>query len=270
MLNATADVHAAFLDGYYAGDGLKTRQRRLGHDEQPGPRPGPRLALRLHGPAGVGLHRAARRTALLPAEPPSEALRSGAQGQHLRKDPSEVRRIVEVDADRRRRVRLRPRDRERRLRRRRRPGRRPQLPPPWAGVRDAQDHLARRGDQARPARQELHLGNLDAERDWGYAKDYVEAMWLMLQQDAAEDYVIATNTSNTVRECVRDRLRRGGPRRLREVRRDRPGLRAPGRGRPAHRRATTRPRSDLGWKPETTFEELIRLMTKSDLELLKP
>src|SRR5258705_5147365 len=48
----------------------------------------------------------------------------------------------------------------------------------------------------------LKLGNLDAERDWGYAKDYVEAMWLMLQRDIAEDYVIATNTSHSVRNCV--------------------------------------------------------------------
>src|SRR6476469_5151021 len=51
-------------------------------------------------------------------------------------------------------------------------------------------------------RDHVSLGNLDAERDWGYAKDYVKAMWLMLQQDAAEDYVIATGKTNTVRECV--------------------------------------------------------------------
>src|SRR5213075_2373435 len=50
--------------------------------------------------------------------------------------------------------------------------------------------------------QELRLGNLDAERDWGYAKDYVEAMWLMLQQDEPEDYVIATGETHSVRECV--------------------------------------------------------------------
>src|SRR3954466_13837050 len=50
--------------------------------------------------------------------------------------------------------------------------------------------------------KELRLGNLDAERDWGYAKDYVEAMWLMLQQDRADDYVIATGETHTVRECV--------------------------------------------------------------------
>src|SRR5215510_12363295 len=49
---------------------------------------------------------------------------------------------------------------------------------------------------------ELKLGNLDSKRDWGYAKDYVQAMWLMLQQDVAEDFVIATNEEHTVRECV--------------------------------------------------------------------
>src|SRR3712207_2267322 len=51
-------------------------------------------------------------------------------------------------------------------------------------------------------RDKLALGNLDAKRDWGYAKDYVEAMWLMLQQDRADDYVIATGRTHTVRECV--------------------------------------------------------------------
>ena len=51
-------------------------------------------------------------------------------------------------------------------------------------------------------RSELSLGNLDAARDWGYAKDYVEAMWLMLQQDTPQDFVIATGVTNTVRRCV--------------------------------------------------------------------
>ena len=49
---------------------------------------------------------------------------------------------------------------------------------------------------------ELTLGNLDAERDWGFARDYVEAMWLMLQQDEPDDYVIATGETHTVRSCV--------------------------------------------------------------------
>jgi len=73
-------------------------------------------------------------------------------------------------------------------------------------------------------RDELALGNLDAERDWGYAKDYVEAMYLMLQEDEPEDYVIATNRTHSVRA---DRLRRGRPRRLGAPRQARPGLPAP-------------------------------------------
>ena len=85
------------------------------------------------------------------------------------------------------------------------------------------------------SREELRLGNLDAERDWGYARDYVEAMWLMLQQDEPDDYVIATGEAHSVRELRRDRLR---PRRLdcRRLRRHRRRARASRRGRPADRR----------------------------------
>ena len=118
-------------------------------------------------------------------------------------------------------------------------------------------------------RDKLALGNLDAERDWGYAKDYVEAMWLMLQQDRAEDYVIATNTANSVRRCV-------------EIAFDEAGV---GAWEPYVEidQAFVRPAEvdhligdyakaerDLGWQPETSFEELIRLMTRADVELLKP
>ena len=83
-------------------------------------------------------------------------------------------------------------------------------------------------------RDELALGNLDAKRDWGYAKDYVEAMWLMLQHDRPDDFVIATGETNTVRALRRDRLR---PRRRWTGSRtsDRRRLQAPGRGRPAGR-----------------------------------
>jgi len=118
-------------------------------------------------------------------------------------------------------------------------------------------------------RDKLALGNLDAQRDWGYAKDYVKAMWLMLQQDKAEDYVIATNETNTVRRCV-------------EIAFDEAGLSDweryveidPQFVRPAEVDlligSYDKAERDLGWKPETNFEELIRLMTRSDLELLKP
>jgi GDPmannose 4,6-dehydratase len=116
-------------------------------------------------------------------------------------------------------------------------------------------------------RDHIALGNMDAERDWGYAKDYVEAMYLMLQQDAPEDFVIATNTTNSVRECVQiafDEAGLGDPERY--VRID-PAFMRPAEvdqliGNPEKARA------QLGWEPRTSFEELIRLMTRADLELL--
>ncbi len=114
----------------------------------------------------------------------------------------------------------------------------------------------------------IALGNLDAERDWGYAKDYVEAMWLMLQQDRADDYVIATGVTNTVRACVEialDEAGLGAENVERYVRID-PAFLRPAEvdlliGSPAKAKA------DLGWEPKTSFEELIRLMTRADLEL---
>ncbi len=117
--------------------------------------------------------------------------------------------------------------------------------------------------------EELRLGNLDAERDWGYAKDYVEAMWLMLQQERAEDYVIATGESHSVRECCEVAFEEAG---LGDFERYvtidaafvRPAEVDHLIGSPA------KAERDLGWKPQTSFEELIRLMTRADLELLKP
>jgi GDPmannose 4,6-dehydratase len=112
----------------------------------------------------------------------------------------------------------------------------------------------------------LTLGNLDAERDWGYAKDYVEAMWLMLQRDAPEDYVIATGVAHSVRDCV-------------EVAFDQAGLSIeehvvtdPSLVRPAEVEQligdATKAREQLGWRPTTDFETMIRLMVDSDLALL--
>jgi len=117
-------------------------------------------------------------------------------------------------------------------------------------------------------RDELALGNLDAKRDWGYAKDYVEAMWLMLQQDRAEDYVIATNETHTVRDCVQIAFDEAGVDWERRVRLDPQFLR------PAEVDLLigdfAKAERDLGWRPQTSFEELIRLMTRADLELLRP
>jgi GDPmannose 4,6-dehydratase len=117
--------------------------------------------------------------------------------------------------------------------------------------------------------QELRLGNLDAERDWGYAKDYVEAMWLMLQKDTPEDYVIATNTSHSVKECCEVAFEEAGLGEFTKYVTIDPSFVRPAEvdhliGDPA------KAERDLGWKPRTSFEELIRLMTRADLELLKP
>ena len=112
----------------------------------------------------------------------------------------------------------------------------------------------------------LPLGNLNAERDWGYAKDYVEAMWLMLQQDAPGDYVVATGIAHSVRDCL-------------EVAFDQAGLEIDDHveiddalKRPAevdHLIGDAgKARRELGWEPRTSFEELIRLMVDADVELL--
>ena len=81
-------------------------------------------------------------------------------------------------------------------------------PAPRARVRDAQDHRRRGARSSSGWPTSCALGNLDAKRDWGFAGDYVEAMWLMLQQDEPDDYVIATGETHSVRELRRGRLRR--------------------------------------------------------------
>src|SRR6185436_1439872 len=118
-------------------------------------------------------------------------------------------------------------------------------------------------------RDKLALGNLDAKRDWGYAKDYVRAMWLMLQQDTAEDFVIATGETHTVRECVQVAFDEAGFSDWEQYVEIDPQFLRPAEvdlliGDP------TKAKEQLGWVPETSFEELIRLMTRADLKLLKP
>ncbi|BAU06238.1 GDP-mannose 4,6-dehydratase [Fischerella thermalis CCMEE 5198] len=114
--------------------------------------------------------------------------------------------------------------------------------------------------------KKLYMGNLDAKRDWGYAKDYVKAMWMMLQQDEPDDYVIATGETHTVREFLE--LAFGyvnlnwqdyvefDPRYLRPAEVD---LLI---GDP------TKAQQKLGWKPSVTFEELVSLMVEADLQAL--
>jgi GDPmannose 4,6-dehydratase len=264
VLNADSEVHDAFLRGYYAGDGLKRGNGASVKTNSPVLALGLYWLYALNGqPASVYAEQRAGRTYYQLNLP--SPVRVGAKGQHLRRDPAEVRRVVPAAV---------PDDE-------------------WvfdvetesgvfcAGVgRVVIKNSPRRGLEFVTRKitwhaaaiklgleQELRLGNLDAQRDWGYAKDYVEAMWLMLQQDTAEDFVIATGKTHTVRECV-------------EVAFDEAGLDDwerhvvldPAFIRPAEVDLLIgdagKAREQLGWVPQTSFEELIRLMTRADLELL--
>ena len=113
----------------------------------------------------------------------------------------------------------------------------------------------------------LYLGNLDAQRDWGYAKEYVEAMWLMLQQNKSDDYVIATGETHSVREFLEEAFSY---------------LKLNWKKHVAHDNRYERPsevdllvgdaskaKKNLKWKPKTKFRDLVRLMVDADLNLLK-
>lgn len=109
------------------------------------------------------------------------------------------------------------------------------------------------------------MGNLDARRDWGFAGDYVEAMWLMLQQDEPEDFVIATGISHSVRELIQVAFEHLGLDWQEYVRIDRHLLRPADvdylLGDPKKAKAK------LGWGPKMTFEELIKMMVDHDFQL---
>jgi GDPmannose 4,6-dehydratase len=113
---------------------------------------------------------------------------------------------------------------------------------------------------------ELRLGNLDAERDWGYAGDYVEAMWRMLQEDEAEDYVIATGERHSVREFCELAFARVGLDADQYVKTDPEFLR------PAEVDQlvgdASKARERLGWQPRHSFRELVELMVDADLARL--
>ncbi len=115
--------------------------------------------------------------------------------------------------------------------------------------------------------EKLYLGNLDAKRDWGYAPDYVEAMWLMLQASTAADYVVATGEMHTVREMVEQAFAHAKLDYTKHVEID-----------PKYFRPTEvdelcgdaqKARQELGWKPKVGFEELVRRMVDHDLEQVR-
>ena len=113
--------------------------------------------------------------------------------------------------------------------------------------------------------KELYLGNLDAKRDWGYAKEYVEGMWRMLQQPEGDDYVLATNETHSVREFCEVAFKHAGLNWQDHVKYD------ARYERPAEVELLigdyAKAKAKLGWEPKTTFEGLAKLMVESDLEI---
>ena len=110
----------------------------------------------------------------------------------------------------------------------------------------------------------LYLGNLDSKRDWGYAKEYVEAMWLMLQQDEPEDYVIATNETHTIKEFLEEAFSHVGLNWKDYVEFDPKYLR------PAEVDLLigdySKAKKQLGWEPKTKFKELVKIMVDADVD----
>ena len=264
VLNADEEAQTAFLRGYYAGDGLKRGNGQSVKTNSSVLAQGLCWLYHLAGqPASVYIEQREGRVyyQLNLASP----VRVGAKGQHLRRSPAEVRRIdvsccaadewvfdLETESG-----------------------------ALCAGVGRVVVHNSPRRGLEFVTRKitwhaaaiklglidKLPLGNLDAERDWGYAKDYVEAMWMMLQQDVPDDYVIATGVAHSVRDCV-------------EVAFDEAGISVddyvvidPALVRPAEVDHligdASKARERLGWEPKTDFETLIRLMVDADLKLLR-
>lgn len=121
--------------------------------------------------------------------------------------------------------------------------------------------------QIKAGRQDkLYLGNLDSKRDWGYAKEYVEAMWLMLQQNEPDDYVIATNETHSVREFLEVAFAHAGLEWQKYVEID------PRYYRPAEVDLLigdySKAKKRLGWEPRTKFTELVKIMVDADMKLL--
>jgi GDPmannose 4,6-dehydratase len=266
ILNADRDAQQSFLRGYYDGDGLKRGNGASIKTNSPVLAQGVCWMYHVNEqPASVYVEQRAGNVYYQLNL--ASAVRVGAKGQHLRRNPAEVRRILPACV---------PDDE-------------------WtfdletesgvfcAGVgRLVISNSPRRGLEFVTRKitwhaaaikhgltKELRLGNLDAERDWGFAKDYVEAMWLMLQRDVAEDYVIATGEAHSVRECCEVAFDEAGLGDFEQYVTIDPAFVRPAEvdhliGSPA------KAERDLGWKPGTSFEELIRLMTRSDLAQLAP
>ena len=113
----------------------------------------------------------------------------------------------------------------------------------------------------------VSLGNLDAKRDWGYAPDYVEAMWLMLQQESPEDYVIATGESHSIKEFLSLAFDHIGITNWGDYVRQDPRFMRPAEV-DVLRGDASKAKKDLGWESKTSFEELVQNMVEADIARL--
>jgi GDPmannose 4,6-dehydratase len=259
VLNADAETQEAFLGAYYAGDGLKR---------------GNGLSVKTNSPVlALGLcwlfHLTGRPSSVyveLRAGTPyyqfnlASAVRAGARGAHLRKSPAEVRRIrdrndgtdwvfdLETESGRFSAG----------------VGRLVLHNSPRRGLefvtRKISDGVAR---IKLGLADELVLGNLDAERDWGYAGDYVEAMWQMLKRDEPEDYVVATGEPHSVRQFAEIAFAHAGLARERYLKTDPEFLR------PAEVDHlvgdASKAKRELGWEPRHSFTDLVEMMVDADI-----
>jgi GDPmannose 4,6-dehydratase len=265
VLNGDGEARRAFLDGYYAGDGLKRGKGASVKTNSAVLALGLCWLYHLEGqPASVyAEHRSSTTYYQLNL---ASRVRVGARGQHLRRPAAEVRRVVETT----------PEDDD------------------WvfdletasgrfcAGVGGLILHNSpRRGLEFSTRKisdgvariklglaDELVLGNLDAERDWGFAGDYVDAMWRMLQQEEPQDYVVASGETHSVREFAELAFAHVGLDWQRYVKTDPEFLR------PAEVDQlvgdSSKARAELGWEPTHSFRELVEMMVDADLERLAP
>lgn len=114
--------------------------------------------------------------------------------------------------------------------------------------------------------KDIHLGNLEAKRDWGFAGDYVRGMWLMLQQDKPDDYVLATGETHSIRDLLDAAFAEVGIKNWKPYVKQDPRFVRPAEVNLLHGNAA-KARRELGWKPEVNFKQLIAMMVKYDLEV---
>jgi GDPmannose 4,6-dehydratase len=261
VLNAEPEVRTAFLSAYYAGDGLKRGKGMSVKTNSPVLALGLCWLFHLTGqPSSVYVEE--RLGVSYYQLNLASAVRVGAKGQHLRKAPAEVRRVRAVghandewvfDVETASGVFCAG------------VGRLVIHNSPRRGLefvtRKISDGVAR---IKHGLTDELRLGNLDAKRDWGFAGDYVEAMWLMLQQPEPSDYVVATGEEHSVREFAELAFERAGLDPEKHIVLDAKFLR------PAEVDQlvgdASKARRELEWAPRTSFRELAELMVDADLE----